>query len=108
MPNRKRRPPAPTRSNAQSAAARPPSNAVPAVTHSRPTLNNLFSLFRDVLVAAALSARDRAVPPFDGGSHRATAVSSADGDTPWADADSIVIPPTVPIVAVVAVPPDLN
>jgi hypothetical protein len=37
--------------------------------------------------------------------HHATAVSWADGDTPWADADSIV---TVPIVAVVAVPPDLN
>ncbi len=57
------------------------------------------------LVATALPAGDRAVAPFDGGSHHATAVSWADGDTPWADADSIV---TVPIVAVVAVPPDLN
>jgi hypothetical protein len=84
-----------------------------ALSNSRPALRNRFSLLRAIvflccatfLVATALPARDRAVAPFDGGSHHATAVSWADGDTPWADADSIV---TVPIVAVVAVPPDLN
>src|SRR5437763_2618858 len=61
------------------------------------------------LVATALPARDRAVAPFDRGSDRATAGPRADGDTPWADADSIVIPPTVPVVAVViTVPADLD
>src|SRR5437588_7138539 len=61
------------------------------------------------LVATALPARDRAVAPFDRGSHHATAVSWANVDTSWPDADSIVVPPTVPIVAiVVTVPPDLN
>src|SRR5438034_2065403 len=70
-----------------------------------------FSLLRDVLVAAALSARDRAVAPFDRGSHHAAALSWADGDAAWANADGGVIAPTIPIVAVgavVAVPPDLN
>src|SRR5437899_2870411 len=39
-------------------------------------------------------------------SHRATAMSWADCDATWADADCIVIPPT--IIVTVAVPPDLN
>jgi len=65
------------------------------------------------LVALTLPAGDHAtIVPFDPRSHRATALSRADGDATWADADCIVIPPTVPIVAVivtvVAVPPDLN
>src|SRR6266700_6159589 len=65
------------------------------------------------LVAPSLSARNHAtVVPFDPGRHGATVLSRADGDATWTDADCIVIPPTVPIVAVivtvVAVPPDLN
>jgi hypothetical protein len=67
-----------------------------------------FSLLRDVLVAAALSARDRAVAPFNGGSHHAAALSWADGDAAWTNADGGVIAPTIPIVAIGAVPPDLN
>jgi hypothetical protein len=63
------------------------------------------------LVAAALLARDpAAVVSFDRGSHHAAALSWANGDATWADADGgvrVVPPPTVP-VAVVAVPPDLN
>src|SRR6266498_1295446 len=66
------------------------------------------ALLRNVLVAAALPARDRAVAPFDRGSHHAAALSWADGDAAWANADGGVIAPTIPIVAVVAVPPDLN
>src|SRR6266545_3597765 len=69
------------------------------------------ALLRNVLVAAALPARDRAVAPFDRGSHHAAALSWADGDAAWANADGGIIAPTVPIVAVgavVAIPPDLN
>src|SRR2546429_9749412 len=65
------------------------------------------------LVATSLSARNHAtVVPLDPGRHGATVLSRADGDATWADADCIVIPPTVPVVAVivtvVAVTPDLN
>ena len=64
------------------------------------------------LVAAALPARDRAaVVPFNSGSLHAAALSWADGDTARADANcgvGVVPPATVPIVAVVAVPPDLD
>ena len=68
-------------------------------------------VLRDMLIAAALPARDRAVTPFDRGSYHAAALSWADGNAAWANADSGVIAATVPIVAVVtivAVPPDLN
>ena len=68
-------------------------------------------MLRDVLVTAALPARDRSVAPFDRGSHHAAALSWADGNAAWANADGGVIAPTIPIVAVgavVAVPPDLN
>src|SRR3982074_963421 len=64
-----------------------------------------------VLVAATLFARDpAAVVPFNRGSLHAAALSWADGDTTWADANRGVgvVPATIPIVAVVAVPPDLN
>ena len=61
-----------------------------------------------LLVATALPARDRAVAPFDRGSHHAAALSWADGDAAWANADGGVIAPTIHIVAVGAVPPDLN
>src|SRR5258705_13450811 len=74
----------------------------------RTTADTRFSLLRDVLVAAALPARDRAVAPFDRGSHHAAALSRADGDAAWANADGGIIAPTIPIVAVVAVSPDLN
>src|SRR5262249_19934314 len=60
-----------------------------------------------LLVATALPARDRAVAPFDRGGHHAAALSWADGDAAWANADGGVIAPTIPIVAVVAIPPDL-
>ena len=63
-------------------------------------------------------ARDpAAVIPLNRGSHHAAALSWADGDTTWADANcgvGVVPPATVPIVEVVAivaivvVPPDLN
>src|SRR5207247_7920358 len=51
-----------------------------------------------------------AVVPFNRGSFRAAALSRADGNTTWADANCSVgvVPATVPIIAVVAVPPDLN
>jgi hypothetical protein len=64
-----------------------------------------------VSVADALPARDpAAVVPFDRGSLVVAALSWADGDTAWTDANCGVgvVPPTVPIIAVVAVPPDLN
>jgi hypothetical protein len=61
-----------------------------------------------LLVAAALSARDRAVALFNRGSHHAAALSWADGDAAWTNADGGVIAPTIPIVAIGAVPPDLN
>jgi hypothetical protein len=64
--------------------------------------------FRSALVATALPPRDRAVTPFDRGRHHAAALSWADGYAPWANADSGTIAPTIPIVAVVPVPPDLN
>jgi len=73
-----------------------------------PPLNNYFFVARR-LVAAALSARDpAAVVPFDRGRHHAAALSWADGDTTWADADGGVgvVPPAT--VSIVAVPPDLN
>jgi hypothetical protein len=74
-------------------------------------LNSYFFVARR-LVAAALLARDpAAVVPFNRGSHHAAALSWADGDTARADANcgvGVVPPATVPIVAVVAVPPDLN
>src|SRR6266498_4309495 len=66
------------------------------------------ALWRHVLVAAGLPARDRAVAPFDRGSHHAAALSWADGDTAWANADGGIIAPTVSVVAVGAVPPNLN
>jgi hypothetical protein len=62
----------------------------------------------ELLVAAALPARDRAVAPFDRGSPHAAALSWANSDTAWANANCGAIAPTLPIVAVVAVPPDLN
>src|SRR5882672_8081327 len=73
-------------------------------------LNNYFFVARR-LVAATLLARDpAAVVPFNRGSLHAAALSWADGDTARADANCGVgvVPPAVPIVAVVAVPPDLN
>src|SRR6202165_926118 len=74
-------------------------------------LNSYFFVARR-LVAAALLARDpAAVVPFNRGGLHAAALSWADGDTTWADANcgvGIVPPATGPIVAVVAVPPDLN
>ena len=64
------------------------------------------------LVAAALLARDpAAVIPFNRGSHHAAALSWADGETTGTDANcgvGVVPSATVPIVPVVAVPPDLN
>src|SRR6266850_2849255 len=66
------------------------------------------------LVAAALPARDPAtVVPFNRGSLHAAALSWADADTTWADANCGVgvVPATVPIIAVVAVvevPPGLH
>src|SRR5881227_2462056 len=56
----------------------------------------------------ALPARDTAaVVPLDRGGLHAAALSWADPNATWADADRGVISPAVPIVAV-AVPPDLN
>ena len=69
------------------------------------------SLLRDVLVTAALPARDRAVAPFDRGSHHAAALSWANSHATWANSDGGIIAPTIPIVAIGAagaVPPDLN
>src|SRR6267143_1969358 len=80
--------------------------------HSAPSLNNYFFVARRLVLAATLLARDpAAVVPFNRGSHHAAALSWADGDTARADANcgvGVVPPATVPIVAVVAVPPDLN
>src|SRR5205823_5232125 len=74
-------------------------------------LNNYFFVARR-LVAATLLARDpSAVVPFNRGSFHAAVLSWTDGDTTWADANcgvGVVPPTTIPIVAVVAVPPDLN
>ena len=68
----------------------------------------LQPLLRDVLIAAALPARDRALTPFDRGSHHAATLSWADSDAASTNADGGVIAPTIPIVSVVAIPPDLN
>src|SRR5437660_5766536 len=74
-------------------------------------LNNYFFVARR-LVAAALPTRDpAAVVPLNRGSLHAAALSWADGDTTGAEANcgvGVVPSATVPIVAVVAVPPDLN
>src|SRR6266404_8390084 len=74
-------------------------------------LNNYF-LCCSPLVAAALPARDRAaVVPFNRCSFHVAALSWADSDATCADANcgvGVVPPATVPIIAVVAVPPDLN
>src|SRR5256714_10687640 len=77
--------------------------------HNRARGRSEPSLLRDVLVAAALPARDRAVAPFDRGSHHAAALSWANSHATWANSDGGIIAPTIPIVvAVGAVPPDLN
>src|ERR1700686_1178004 len=72
----------------------------------------LAGFFASRLVADMLPARDpAAVVPFNRGSLHAAALSWADSDATWADANcgvGVVPPATVPIVAVVAVPPDLN
>jgi hypothetical protein len=72
----------------------------------------LKQIFPRHLVAAALPARDpAAIVPFNHGSFHAAALSWTDTDTTWANANcgvGVVPPPTVPIVAVVAVPADLN
>ena len=68
------------------------------------------------LVAATLLAREPAAVPFIRSSLYAAALSWADGDTTWANANRSVgvevlaVEPLaiVPVVAVVAVPPDLN
>ena len=73
-------------------------------------LEQLFSFARP-LVAAALLARDpAAIVPFNRGSLHAAALSWADGHATCADANCGVglVPTTISIVAVVAVPPDLN
>jgi hypothetical protein len=75
-------------------------------------LNNYFFVARRLVVAATLLAHDpAAVVAFNRGAHHAVALSWADGDTTRADANRCfggVPPATVPIVAVVAFPPDLN
>ena len=68
----------------------------------------IFLCCATFLVAAAFPARDCTVAPFNRRSDHAAALSWADGDAPWANADGGVIAPTIPIVAVVAVSPDLN
>src|SRR5438552_8767386 len=68
----------------------------------------IFLCCATFLVAAAFPARDCTVAPFNRRSDHAAALSWADGDAPWANAYGGVIAPTIPIVAVVAVPPDLN
>jgi hypothetical protein len=63
------------------------------------------------LVADMLPARDpAAVGPFNRGSLHAAALSWADGDTAWTDANCGVgvIPATVPVVGVVEVQPSLH
>jgi hypothetical protein len=65
------------------------------------------------LVAATLLARDPAAVPFIRSSLHAAALWWADGDTTWTDANrsvgveslAVELLATVPIVAVVAVPP---
>jgi hypothetical protein len=52
-------------------AARFPTQVTAFIACLGRSSHNLFSLLRDVLVAAALSARDRAVAPFNRGSHHA-------------------------------------
>src|SRR6266550_8919278 len=93
-----------------------PTNTLPARhrigggCESLTPLNN-YSFVAGRLVAAALPARDTAaVVPFNRGSLHAAALSRADGNTTWADANCGVgvVPATVPIIAVVAVPSDLN
>jgi hypothetical protein len=75
-------------------------------------LNNYFFVARRLVVAATLLAHDpAAVVAFNRGAHHAAALSWAAGDTTRADANRCfggVPPATVPIVAVVAFPPDLN
>src|SRR5438046_126273 len=64
-------------------------------------LNNYFFVARR-LVAAALPTRDPAtVVPFNRGSLHATALSWADRDATWADANCGVgvVPATVPIIS---------
>ena len=89
-----------------------PASSAISNRHSEPSLNNYFFVARRLVLAATLLARDpAAVVPFNRGSHHAAALSWADGDTTRADANcgvGVVPPATVPIVAVVAVPPDLN
>src|SRR5262249_55302324 len=46
--------------------------------------------------------------PFDRGSHHAAALSWANSDTAWANANCGAIAPRLPIVAVIAVAADLN
>src|SRR5260370_28450018 len=92
----------------QAAEVRPPQLA--ASFRVIEPLNNYFFVARS-LVAAALPARDpAAVVPFNGGSFHAAALLWADGDATGADANCGVgvVPATVPIIAVIAVPPDLN
>src|SRR5258705_4572231 len=92
----------------QAAEVRPPQLA--ASFRVIEPLNNYFFVARR-LVAAALPARDpAAVVPFNGGSFHAAALLWADGDATGADANCGVgvVPATVPIIAVIAVPPDLN
>src|SRR5260370_23278637 len=64
------------------------------------------------LVAATLPARDpAAVVPLNRRSLHVAALSWADGDTTWANANcgvGVVPPATVPIVAVVEMPPGLH
>jgi hypothetical protein len=63
------------------------------------------------LVATTLPARDRtAIVPFNRGRFHAAAPSGTNRHTTWADANPGigVIPATVPVVTVVAVPPDLD
>src|SRR3981189_3854769 len=89
-----------------------PASSAISNRHSEPSLNNYFFVARRLVLAATLLARyPAAVVPFNRGSHHAAALSWAGGDTTWADANcgvGVVPPATVPIVAVVAVPPDLN
>src|SRR4051812_5437310 len=66
---------------------------------------------RPFLVAAALSPRDpTAIVPFNCGSYHSAVPSRTDSDTTWpyANRGVGVIPATVSVVTVVAIPPDLN
>src|ERR1700736_4507581 len=86
-------------------------NRIPLALASRHRIGGEFFVACR-LVAATLPARDpAAVVPFNRRCLHVAALSWADGDTTWADANcgvGVVPPATVPIVAVVAVPPDLN